>query len=203
METTQSGNTANQPDQPQQPQQTNPSADERRGCRGGRYGNNGHHGHRGRRGGRFIGALFFALVAGGIGGYIGKSFAKEPTSDEHVERMVKRFAGKVDATPAQKERLTAIARDAARDLAPIRTKLSAARKQAVALMGAATVDRAAIEALRAEQVTLADGASKRVTQAMADVADVLTPEQRQKLAAGFNSRLERHGEHRFGFWHHG
>jgi Spy/CpxP family protein refolding chaperone len=57
-----------------------------------------------------------------------------------------------------------------------------ARQQAVALLAEPTVDRAALEVLRAGQLQLAEGASRRLTQALADVADVLTPEQRRQLA---------------------
>jgi len=44
------------------------------------------------------------------------------------------------------------------------------------------VDRAALETLRAEQLQLAEQASRRLTQALADVADVLTVAQRKQLA---------------------
>ncbi len=40
----------------------------------------------------------------------------------------------------------------------------------------------AIERLRAEQIGLAETASKRIAQALADAADVLSPEQRRKVA---------------------
>jgi Spy/CpxP family protein refolding chaperone len=59
------------------------------------------------------------------------------------------------------------------------------------LLSAATIDRAAIEALRAEQVALADATSKRLAQALADTADVLTPEQRVKLAERVSRRMGR------------
>ncbi len=45
-----------------------------------------------------------------------------------------------------------------------------------------SVDRAALEALRADQLQMAEQASRRFTQALADAADVLTPEQRKQLA---------------------
>jgi len=151
------------------------------------------------------GALFLliALAAGFVGGYASKSLAHNSGSlmsetmdpaqmDERVERMVKHFAVEVDATPEQKEKLTAIAQGAVRDLAPMRGKVKSARQQAIELMGAEKVDRAAIESLRAEQIALMDATTKRLTQALADAADVLTVEQRKKLA----ERAQRFG-HRF------
>jgi Spy/CpxP family protein refolding chaperone len=102
--------------------------------------------------------------------------------DEHVERMVKHLAVEVDATPEQREKLTAIAQSAARDLAPLRGNMKRVHQQAIELMSAEKVDRAAIENLRAGQIALADTATKRLTQALADAADVLTVEQRRKLA---------------------
>jgi Spy/CpxP family protein refolding chaperone len=47
---------------------------------------------------------------------------------------------------------------------------------------APTIDRTAIERLRAEQIALADTASKRIAQALADATEVLNPEQRRKIA---------------------
>ena len=150
-------------------------------------------GHGGARFGRGVFFLLLALGAGFVGGYAGRSFAHGPGSllsetmdparmDEHVERMVKHFAVEVDATPEQKDKLTTIAKGAARDLAPMTGKLKQARQQAIDLMGAETVDRAALENLRAEQFALMDASSKRLTQALADAADVLTVAQRKKLA---------------------
>src|SRR5207247_1603810 len=62
------------------------------------------------------------------------------------------------------------------------------RRQAVELLSQQHVDRAALESLRADQLKLAENASQRLTQALADVADVLTPEQRQQLAERINRR---------------
>ena len=55
-----------------------------------------------------------------------------------------------------------------------------------------------LAAQSAEQIALADTASKRVTQAMADAAEVLTPAQRQKIAEHMKQRGERRP-----FWHRG
>jgi Spy/CpxP family protein refolding chaperone len=66
-----------------------------------------------------------------------------------------------------------------------------ARAKAIALMSAPTIDRAAIETLRVEQIGLADTASKRIAQALADTAEVLSPEQRVKLAERMQRRQGR------------
>lgn len=174
--------------------------------KGGRYcrhhGHDGHEGRHGHRRGRFFFVLVVALVAGTLGGYIGKSFAHghgfmgmsaDPAKmDAHVERMVKRFASKVDATPEQQQKLAVIAKAAAKDIVPVRDKLREARKQALDIARASTVDRAAMEKLRAEQLQLADAVSRRMTQALADAADVLTPEQRQKITGRMAERMQRH-----------
>lgn len=172
-------------------------------------------GRRGRRGGALF-VLVAALVAGAAGGYVGKSFAFGPFGghmgghvgmggpidpakvDTQIERMIKHFALEVDASAPQRDKLTAIAKGAAKDLLPLRDKLQSARQQAIAIAGAPNVDRAGMEKLRGEQIALADTASKRVTQALADAAEVLTPAQRQKIAAHMKER----SEHR-PFWRRG
>ena len=70
-----------------------------------------------------------------------------------------------------------------------------ARQQALELLSAEKVDHAAIENLRAAQIAMMDSASRRLSQALADAADVLTVDQRKKLA----ERAQHFGNH----WHHG
>ena len=141
-------------------------------------------------GGLAAGAGFKAWAHGGHGGWHGG----EGFSEERIERMVKHFGVEVDATPEQKAKLTEIATAAAKELQPLREKAREARKQAMALLAAPAVDREALERLRSEQMQAADAASKRLTQALADVAEVLTPEQRKQLAERMQKR---HG------WRHG
>lgn len=150
-----------------------------------------------------IGALLVSLAAGlggaawahggGHGGWHrGGGFMRGPMDDQRIERMVKHMAVEIDATPDQTAKLTEIAKAAAKDLRPLREKARDARRQGMKLLAAPTIDRAAIERLRAEQIQAADAASKRLTQALADTAEVLTPAQRAKLA----ERFERRGGHR-------
>jgi protein CpxP len=203
MDTTQGSNTSGTKDQGQAATQPGAQDTAAEDGKGGRYCR--HHGYDGRHGhrrGRFFFVLMVALVAGTLGGYIGKSFAHghgfmgmsaDPAKmDEHVERMVKRFASKVDATPEQQQKLAVIAKAAAKDIVPVRDKLRDARKQALDIARAPAVDRAAMEKLRAEQLQLADSVSRRMTQALADAADVLTPEQRQKITGRMAERMQRH-----------
>jgi Spy/CpxP family protein refolding chaperone len=132
-----------------------------------------------------VGLKAYAHV-GGFGGWHRGGFMGahlDPARlDEHLDRMLKHLYVEVDATEAQKQALAPVLKAAARDLVPLHDRLHSARDQAVALLTQPTVDRAALESLRASQLALAEQASKRLTQALADVADVLTPEQRKALA---------------------
>jgi protein CpxP len=101
--------------------------------------------------------------------------------EDGVDRAVRHAAIEIDATPEQQDKLRTIAKATVKDLLPIRDQAKAARERAAALLTQPKVDRAAIEALRAEQMALADTASKRFAQALGDVAEVLTPEQRNKV----------------------
>jgi len=102
--------------------------------------------------------------------------------EDRADRMVRHLAIEVDATADQQEKLRAIVKSAVKDLLPMREKAQGFRERARELLTATTVDRTAIEALRAEQFALADQASRRVSQALADAATVLNPEQRKKIA---------------------
>lgn len=153
-----------------------------------------------------IAALLVSL-AGGFGGYAWAhggghggghrgGFMSGPMDEQRIERMVKHMAVEVDATPEQQAKLTEIAKAAAKDLRPLREKARDARRQGMQLLAAPTIDRAAIERLRADQIQAADAASRRLTQALADTAEVLTPAQRQKLAERFQRRGQHRGQHR-------
>jgi periplasmic protein CpxP/Spy len=130
----------------------------------------------------------------GWGMHGGRGMDDPAAMSQHVQRMVRHLAVEVDATPEQESKLAAIAKSAADDLLPLRKQGRDIRKQAVALLAAPTVDRAAIEQFRTQQLQLVDTATKRLTQALADAAEVLTPEQRQALAERF-ARMHgrRHG----------
>lgn len=106
-----------------------------------------------------------------------------------MSRMLDRMLSRLDATPEQRSKVQAIAAAAQADLAPLHQRIGEARRKATELLTQPSVDRAALEALRADQTAVVDQISRRMTQALADVADVLTPEQRAKA----REMLERRG----------
>jgi Spy/CpxP family protein refolding chaperone len=172
---------------------------------------------RGRRGTLVITLLAVALVAGVAGSMLSTAFGQGQSwhriswhergpfggsltpaqIDDRIDRMTKHMAIELDATQDQQVKLASIAKAAVADLRPLREKAQAARTQAVTLLTAPTIDRTAIERLRAEQVGLAETASKRIAQALADAADVLGPEQRRKVADWMAHRGQ------WWRWHHG
>jgi len=118
--------------------------------------------------------------------------------EDRADRMVRHLAVEVDATAEQQDRLRGIVRSAVRDLLPLREKAMNSRARGRELLTQTTIDRAAIEALRGDQMALADQASRRVAQAIGDAASVLTPEQRRKIS----ERMEAWHAFRRG-WHRG
>lgn len=151
-----------------------------------------------RRGRRIVLTLFI-IAAVGMAAFVTSAFSQgfgppwharpfsgqtfDPAAiEDRADKMVRHLSIEVDATAEQQERLRGIVRSAVRDLVPLREKAVSSRQRGRELLTATTIDRAAIETLRTEQMALADQATGRFTQALADAASVLNPEQRRKLA---------------------
>lgn len=133
-----------------------------------------------------------------IGGMAGPMDPAE--AEDRAGRMARHLAVEIDATREQTDKLSAIAKAAAKDLLPLREKIGDARKQGLDILGQANLDRDAIEKLRAEQMANFEAVSKRLTQALGDAGEVMTPEQRKTLAARIEKLRERHG---WGPWRRG
>lgn len=138
----------------------------------------GHHGQRGRHGD-------FADMS-------------DAEIEAKITRMVKHVAIEIDATDEQSEKITALVTAVAKDLKPIREQVHATGRQMHDLLAADTIDRVAMEQLRTERLAEIDRISKNLLIAVADVAEVLTPEQRKVL----DQRMQEFRGKRGG-WHRG
>jgi Spy/CpxP family protein refolding chaperone len=113
--------------------------------------------------------------------------------DKKIDRIAGWIVEDLGGTPEQQAKLSAIAKAAAKDLAPVHDELVAGRRQAVEILTAREIDRAALEAHRARQMQLLTTVSERLTAAVADAAEVLTSEQRVKAADRLASHMARFG----------
>jgi periplasmic protein CpxP/Spy len=120
------------------------------------------------------------------------------------EQRINHLAKAVDATPEQKDKLNQLSKAAMADMQPLQTQHQAARQQGMQLLAATTIDRSALEQSRVRQMGVADAMSQRRLKLMMDMAEVLTPAQRSKLAElmqrkAHGARHDRYGGEG-GFW---
>jgi protein CpxP len=130
---------------------------------------------------------------GGMGGMHGMHGhgGMHAMMEAHLDKMLTA----VDATPDQKERIKAILHKGFESIGPMHEKMAAGHKELHRLLIAPTIDRAALEQLRASEMGDFDQASRVLVQTLADAAEVLRPEQRAKLGAMMAEHHERHEHH--------
>jgi periplasmic protein CpxP/Spy len=97
---------------------------------------------------------------------------------------------RVEASDEQHQQVKAIVQATVQDLAPMREQHHQNKQTMLQSLTQPTINRAALGDIRRAELQLAETASERIVAALADVAEVLTPEQRTRLAE-FMSR-----------WHH-
>jgi len=114
--------------------------------------------------------------------------------DKHIEMMVEHILP--DGTAAQKTRVTEIAKACFNDVKPIHQQLQEGHEAMTKLLSQPSIDRAALENLRADHVKKMDLMSRRVLAAAMDAAEVLTPEQRAKFNGALHMMASSHmGSH--------
>ena len=96
----------------------------------------------------------------------------------HLERVLTA----VDATPEQRAKIETILHAAFASMGDMHGKMGEAHGALIAALTGPTVDRDALERLRAEHMAKFDQASRTIVAALADAAEVLRPDQRAKLA---------------------
>ncbi|EXL02667.1 Spy/CpxP family protein refolding chaperone [Aquamicrobium defluvii] len=142
------------------------------------------------------GVAVLALAGIGAAGAMGGGQGMGQQFMEMGMRHGGHFAGRgfsraldaVDATAEQEDRIWAIIDDARAELRPVMREFRDTRATVMELLAAQTIDRAAAETLRAERIATIDEASKKMVAAALDAAEVLTPEQRAKLAEQMKER---------------
>ena len=128
-------------------------------------------------------------------------------SDEQVERQVNRVVRhlsiEIDANRDQEDKITALVAAVAKDMRSVRSQWRAVGMEMVDTLTADTVDRTKLETLRAARLADADARSKQVVNALADVAEVLTAEQRTTLKKRLEDFRAMGGRRGHGRWHRG
>lgn len=131
-----------------------------------------------------------AVGAGGLAYARSDGQALDPAKvQQRVDKRVDRALGKTDASAEQKKKVSDILQAAFKDLRPLRDKRIENRKAMEAALQAPTIDPARVEAIRVEQMKVADESSKRFTKALEDAGNVLSAGQRQAFFKAWNERM--------------
>ncbi len=109
---------------------------------------------------------------------------------EHVRFRMGRALGEIKASEAQAEQAEAILEQFFADHEPLHQRHDEMHEQLAALLTAEEIDRDRLESLRLEQLQEIDRFSRDLVDTVADLAEVLTPEQRQQLADWHQSQVE-------------
>lgn len=135
--------------------------------------------------GAFLAAPAVVQGAGGPGGFWRHRHGDGPHGDPraHLARVADTMLTVVDANEAQRGQILALLDRTATTIAPLADQHRDNREAWVAALAGPTVDRAALEALRQDEMALAAEFTAAIIPALADASEVLTPEQRAKLAS--------------------
>ena len=149
--------------------------------------------------GAIIGGSALAVVAvAGVGVSLAqdRAFRADRMGDFaawRIERALEDVGASEEARRTARETVRSTEAELAREMQGFRDF----RAEIRGLMTAETVDRDAVEALRAERMAALDAASRRAAEAMLDIAETLEPEQRSALADMIEERRsETRGERR-------
>lgn len=134
---------------------------------------------------KFLIGSVAVVVAAGAGAY---AFANnDDWGGRHkfmrgfMEYRLDQILTEAGASDDQKSKLKTIVSATIDQVRPDRETRNAMRDEIIKLIEAPTIDRNAIEALRAKQMSQFEERSKAIAKAVADAAEILTPDQRKKL----------------------
>lgn len=114
-------------------------------------------------------------------------------AQERATSIAWRLGDLVKASADQKIRLVNIAKDAAKDVFPVRQELRDLRAQSLDLLRQPTINRDEFQKNRDQMVGKIDAISNRITQAYISSLEVLTPDQRKNLAEDISFLMRHRG----------
>jgi len=149
-----------------------------------------------------MGGFLGSLLAGGINSYAHAQpgpggcfraghgpggFWRQGAYDPDMLRARIEFAtdwilSRIDASDDQRQQVKGIVQATVQDLAPMREQHHQHKQTMLQALTQPSIDRMALGDIRHAEVQLAEMASERMVTALSDVAEVLTPEQRTRLA---------------------
>ena len=101
---------------------------------------------------------------------------------EHLEDVAEWVLGRVDATDQQTGQVQRIIDDSVEPPMELAKQHRGYREELIEVFSAPEIDRKRLEEIRRGEMQVADAASSRLLQTLADAADVLNPKQRRALA---------------------
>jgi Spy/CpxP family protein refolding chaperone len=124
-------------------------------------------------------------------GLFAYSFKEHAMVRDFVSFKVDRALKAVDATEEQRDQIDGILRQAFEEHAgAVREKHREMRAWALRILSADAIDHEALEALRTEHVRQVDQRSRRVVGLLEQALEILTPEQRRRLAEQIHGQFE-------------
>ena len=106
----------------------------------------------------------------------------EAQIEKRASRMVERLTDGLDANAEQREKISALVTTFTKDVRPMRQQARKIRKDIEVLLLKDTINRDEVEKLRKERLAEIDRVTSKMTLAMVEVAEVLSPEQRRQLS---------------------
>jgi len=122
---------------------------------------------------------------------------------KHGRYGMQRLLSAAGVTAQQREQMRALQKQSWDKMRPEIEQMRSLMQQRMKLLAAPTIDRGALEALRDKQMALADQISRERTQTQYEMAQILSAEQRAKLYALMQQRMERWQQHGPGMHGHG
>lgn len=126
----------------------------------------------------------FSHTPHGLGGWRGHAHQREANfTGERLTFATDWILSRVHATDEQRQQVHRIVQETSQVVGQAKAQHQQHRQAFLEALGQTTIDRDALRTVRAAEVQLLDQASNQVLEALAGIAEILTPEQRTELLA--------------------